>query len=83
MKADELREAYLVFFQSKGCVRRPSDVLVPRWGEAEALGDLGTTPFFATFFVVVSIHHYFMDTVLWRRDMPETRLLMADAPARA
>ena len=31
MKADELREKYLAFFQSKGCVRRPSDVLVPRW----------------------------------------------------
>ncbi|WP_165219465.1 alanine--tRNA ligase [Aquisphaera insulae] len=30
MKTDELREAYLDFFASKGCVRRPSDVLVPR-----------------------------------------------------
>ena len=30
MKADELREKYLTFFESKGCVRRPSDVLVPR-----------------------------------------------------
>jgi alanyl-tRNA synthetase len=29
MKTDELREAYLDFFVSKGCVRRPSDVLVP------------------------------------------------------
>jgi alanyl-tRNA synthetase len=27
---DELREKYLSFFVSKGCVRRPSDVLVPR-----------------------------------------------------
>jgi alanyl-tRNA synthetase len=26
---DELREAYLEFFASKGCTRRPSDVLVP------------------------------------------------------
>jgi alanyl-tRNA synthetase len=31
MKTDELREKYLVFFETKGCVRRPSDVLVPRW----------------------------------------------------
>ena len=31
MKTDELREKYLAFFESKGCVRRPSDVLVPRW----------------------------------------------------
>src|SRR6516225_11854755 len=29
MKTDELREAFLDFFVSKGCVRRPSDVLVP------------------------------------------------------
>ena len=30
MKTDELRETYLTFFESKGCVRRPSDVLVPK-----------------------------------------------------
>ncbi|MEZ6144519.1 MAG: alanine--tRNA ligase [Planctomycetaceae bacterium] len=30
MKTDELREKYLSFFETKGCVRRPSDVLVPR-----------------------------------------------------
>ncbi|MFH1303039.1 MAG: alanine--tRNA ligase [Planctomycetota bacterium] len=30
MKTDELRENYLSFFEEKGCVRRPSDVLVPR-----------------------------------------------------
>ncbi|MBX6312766.1 MAG: alanine--tRNA ligase [Isosphaeraceae bacterium] len=29
MTTDELREAYLDFFASKGCERRPSDVLVP------------------------------------------------------
>ncbi|MDX2036579.1 MAG: alanine--tRNA ligase [Isosphaeraceae bacterium] len=29
MTTDDLREAYLSFFESKGCVRRPSDVLVP------------------------------------------------------
>jgi alanyl-tRNA synthetase len=29
MKIDELREAFLDFFKSKGCVLRPSDVLVP------------------------------------------------------
>lgn len=36
MKTDELREKYLAFFESKGCVRRPSDVLVPR-GDASVL----------------------------------------------
>lgn len=30
MKTDELREKYLDFFVSKGCIRRPTDVLVPR-----------------------------------------------------
>lgn len=30
MKTDELRESFLSFFEGKGCVRRPSDVLVPR-----------------------------------------------------
>jgi len=29
MTTDELRDAYLDFFASKGCVRKPSDVLVP------------------------------------------------------
>ena len=29
MKTDEIREAYLSFFESKGCIRKPSDVLVP------------------------------------------------------
>lgn len=29
MTTDDLREAYLDFFASKGCVRKPSDVLVP------------------------------------------------------
>jgi alanyl-tRNA synthetase len=29
MKTDDLRDAFLEFFVSKGCVRKPSDVLVP------------------------------------------------------
>jgi hypothetical protein len=40
-----------------------------------ALGGLGATPYFAAFFTVVNLHHYFMDAVLWRRDNPETRYL--------
>jgi hypothetical protein len=48
--------------------------LLPR--EARRVTDgLGPAPFAAAFFVVVNIHHYFMDTVLWRRDNPETRYL--------
>jgi alanyl-tRNA synthetase len=30
MKTDELREKYLTFFESRGCIRRPTDVLVPK-----------------------------------------------------
>ncbi len=37
--------------------------------------DLGVTPWFAALFAVVNIHHYLMDTVIWRRDNPETRYL--------
>src|SRR4051794_29773152 len=33
MTTDELREAFLDFFVSKGCVRRPSDVLAPKEDE--------------------------------------------------
>ena len=29
MKTDDLREAFLDYFASQGCIRRPSDVLVP------------------------------------------------------
>ena len=39
------------------------------------LGELGPTPYFAGFFAFVNIHHYFMDSVLWRRDNPDTRYL--------
>lgn len=38
---------------------------------------LGETPYLAAIFVFVNIHHYFMDTVLWRRENPETRHLVS------
>jgi hypothetical protein len=40
---------------------------------------LGTTPFFAAFFVAVNLHHYFMDHVIWRRENPDTRFLRSAA----
>ncbi len=46
------------------------------WSTNKANAALGTTPFFATFFVAVNIHHYFMDNVIWRRDNPDTKYLM-------
>ncbi|HVK63860.1 MAG TPA: hypothetical protein VM694_05285 [Polyangium sp.] len=41
--------------------------------------DLGPTPYFAALYGFVNIHHYFMDTVLWRRENPETRYLQEPA----
>ena len=45
MKADELREKYLAFFESKGCVRRPSDVLVPTWDPSVLFTPAGMNQF--------------------------------------
>lgn len=39
------------------------------------LSELGPTPYLAAFFVVVNVHHYFMDYVIWRRENPDTRFL--------
>jgi hypothetical protein len=62
--------------------------LVPR-GLGGPLHPLGETPVFAAIFVVVNVHHYFMDHVIWRRENPDTRYLRepsasdADATAHA
>ncbi len=45
MKTDELREAYLSFFESKGCVRRASDVLVPTWDPSVLFTPAGMNQF--------------------------------------
>ncbi len=45
MKADELREKFLTFFESKGCVRRPSDVLVPTWDPSVLFTPAGMNQF--------------------------------------
>ena len=46
--------------------------------------DLGFTPFFAAFNVVVNIHHYFMDHVIWRREHAPMRWMFEDPlPQRA
>ena len=45
MKTDELREKYLSFFESKGCVRRPSDVLVPHWDPSVLFTPAGMNQF--------------------------------------
>ncbi|WP_437184894.1 alanine--tRNA ligase [Planctomicrobium sp. SH668] len=45
MKTDELREKYLDFFVSKGCVRRPSDVLVPHGDKSVLFTPAGMNQF--------------------------------------
>ncbi|HZZ29185.1 MAG TPA: alanine--tRNA ligase [Pirellulales bacterium] len=45
MKTDEIREKYLAFFESKKCVRRPSDVLVPRWDPSVLFTPAGMNQF--------------------------------------
>jgi hypothetical protein len=39
--------------------------------------ELGPTPYFAALYAFVNIHHYFMDTVIWRKQNPDTRFLRA------
>jgi hypothetical protein len=36
---------------------------------------LGTTPYLAAFVAFVNLHHYFMDSVIWRREVPEAQEL--------
>jgi alanyl-tRNA synthetase len=45
MKADELREKYLTFFQTKDHVRCPSDVLVPTWDPSVLFTPAGMNQF--------------------------------------
>ncbi len=45
MKTDEIREKYLEYFVSRGCVRRPSDVLVPRWDPSVLFTPAGMNQF--------------------------------------
>ncbi len=45
MKTDELREKYLAFFESKGCVIKPSDVLVPTWDPSVLFTPAGMNQF--------------------------------------
>jgi alanyl-tRNA synthetase len=45
MTTDELREAFLAFFESKGCERRPSDLLVPHGDETVLFTPAGMNQF--------------------------------------
>ncbi len=45
LTTNEIREKYLTFFESKGCVRRPSDVLVPYWDPSVLFTPAGMNQF--------------------------------------
>jgi hypothetical protein len=57
------------------------EIWSPRPRSKNPIDRLGATPFLAAFFVVVNIHHYFMDHVIWRRDNPDTRFLRESLPS--
>jgi len=46
--------------------------------KADRTSDLGPSPYFAALYVMVNLHHYLMDAVLWRRENPKTRYLRVD-----
>ncbi|MBV9945272.1 MAG: hypothetical protein JOZ69_00300 [Myxococcales bacterium] len=48
------------------------DLLVARRDRSSAMG---ATPYFAAIYTFVNIHHFVMDSVIWRRENPETRYL--------
>jgi hypothetical protein len=51
---------------------------LPAWLDSpRTRSPLGPTPWFAALYAFVNIHHYFIDSVLWRRDNPRTRYLQA------
>ena len=65
----------LGWFLFRGAPTFLDEAFVPRTARGNVPDALGETPFFAAFFVVVNIHHYFMDHVIWRRENPDTRFL--------
>lgn len=65
----------LGFFLFRGMPTFLDAAFVPRVHGVATHEALGETPWFAAFFVIVNIHHYFMDHVVWRRENPETRWL--------
>jgi hypothetical protein len=52
---------------------------LPSWLDSGRPTPIGATPWFAALYAFVNIHHYFMDSVLWRRQNPATRYLQMRA----
>jgi hypothetical protein len=66
--------AWLLF---RGAPAYLDGIFVPPTARGAVPDALGETPFFAAIFVIVNLHHYFMDHVIWRRENPDTRYLRA------
>jgi hypothetical protein len=70
----------LGWFFFHGAPTALDELLVPRHPRAPETA-LGPTPYFAALYTFVNIHHFAMDSVIWRRDNPETRYLTLDGGA--
>jgi hypothetical protein len=55
-------------------------LILPPSADPRAMAAIGPSPYLAAFTTVVNVHHYFMDSVIWRRDHSEARLLLRSAP---
>jgi hypothetical protein len=53
-------------------------LFVPASSDLRAMAAIGPSPYLAAFTAVVNVHHYFMDSVIWRREDAQTRFLIAD-----
>jgi hypothetical protein len=54
-------------------------LVLPASSDLAEMAAIGPTPYLAALTALVNIHHYFMDSVIWRREHPETRHLLARA----
>lgn len=52
-------------------------LVLPASADLAEMAAIGPTPYLAALTALVNIHHYFMDSVIWRREHPETRHLLA------
>ncbi len=79
LAASALALGWLLFH---GAPTALDDLLVPRHPRASDAA-LGPTPYFAALYTFVNIHHFAMDSVIWRRENPETGYLAGKMPIRS
>ena len=58
-------------------------LVLPASSDPRAMAAIGPSPYLAAFTTVVNVHHYFMDSVIWRREEADTRYLLPAAGERA